>query len=157
GVVRAGMEAWAGFANAAGQQERARELVEQGSEQSAAVAPLRGRVLVHDTVGASADESVRQRVREAIDRMRRAGYEPVGVAGGEEDRELRASLMNTIGVGTPNDPDTQKRVGAWLAEHPEVDGVAWIVQTASGDGASPWIIAGEGLDAVRVKHALNLR
>ena len=89
--------------------------------------PLKGSVLVLDSLGDAADEQTRTWVSGRLGRLQSIGYKSVGLGGSEEDVDLTASALNEIKLGAADDPATIERLKGWLrdSENP-LTGIIWI-------------------------------
>lgn len=83
------------------------------------------RWLLIDQLGGGVSDEQRARVREALD----AAGERVQWVTSENDEglELVSRATAAIGIGTPSDPRTVKRLEDFLGETPEVEGLVWLL------------------------------
>ncbi len=89
--------------------------------------PVKGSVLVLNSLGETADKQTQSWISGNLDRLRSMGYESVGLGGSDEDVDLTASALNEIKLGTADDPATIERLKGWLrdSENP-LTGIIWI-------------------------------
>lgn len=112
--------------------------------------------LVLDDASARSDQNSRATVERRFARMKAAGYTVVGDGASDADISHTAGARAAIGVGVPTDPDTQRRLVAWLAgDGADLAGVVWVELSPSGEGPAYHLFATETGDVERLERLLD--
>ncbi len=91
-------------------------------------------IVIDDLKGAPGE--TRQKVEDAIERLRDNRFNVAAKPEGDDQIELLASARKTIGLGLPNDPATRDRLTQWVTDRSdEIAGVVWT--SWDSDGKTP--------------------